>query len=552
MKKEQKVKGSVVILVLLGLFCLGVGQANSATIYYVNASTGSNASNGLSPTVGVLPVGPKQTIQAGVNAASAGDTVQVEGNSGTYTYAEDITIDTGIALVGVGTPEIQTSYGIAFNGNGADSASISGFRITIIGVYSHGISCMSGTDPQIINNIITGGADTIDGIYCDGSSPSIINNTITGNGMNGISCNFSSSPIITNDIITSNTASGIFADGTSSPVISYNDVWDDSPNYSGCSAGTGDISSDPLFVDAADSNYHLKSCSPCVDAGTDTDSMPNTDNDGNPRPYAGGSPDMGAYEYQGTALTADAGAGDTVCSGTCTTLNGSASGGSSPYTYYTYAWSPSTSLSDTTTANPTACPDTTTTYTLTVTDNNGCTDDDQVTVTVNLPPTANAGNDASVCPGACVTLQGLASGGTPTYSYSWSPTTGLSNPNVSNPNACSTATITYTLTVTDANGCTDDDQVTVTVHPSPTANAGNDVSLCSGTCTTLNGLASSGSSPYTYAWSPATGLNNPSIATPTACPTAATTYTLTVTDNNGCTDDDQVTVTVNPSPVASR
>ncbi|MDI6794892.1 MAG: hypothetical protein QME81_18835, partial [bacterium] len=84
------------------------------------------------------------------------------------------------------------------------------------------------------------------------------------------------------------------------------------------------------------------------------------------------------------ALIADAGPDERICTGAYTTLHGSAAGGSSPYTY---AWSPATGLSDTTTANPTACPDTTTTYTLTVTDNNGCTDDDQVAITVNPSPT---------------------------------------------------------------------------------------------------------------------------------------------------------------------
>jgi phosphatidylethanolamine-binding protein (PEBP) family uncharacterized protein len=75
-----------------------------------------------------------------------------------------------------------------------------------------------------------------------------------------------------------------------------------------------------------------------------------------------------------------------------------------------------------------------------------------------------------------------------------------------------------------------------------TANAGNDVAICKGSSTTLNG-----SGGGTYSWSPTGGLSNPNIANPVATPTATTTYTLTVT-NGGCVSTDDVLVTVNPYP----
>ena len=138
-------------------------------------------------------------------------------------------------------------------------------------------------------------------------------------------------------------------------------------------------------------------------------------------------------------------------------------------------------------------------------------------VTVNALPAANAGADVSICTGSSTTLS--ASGGT---SYTWSPTTGLGNPNIANPVASPTTTATYTVTVTDGNGCTDSDPVLVTVN-SATANAGTDVSICSGSSTTL-----SASGGVSYAWSPATGLSNPNITNPVASPTTTTIYTLTV------------------------
>src|SRR5690606_18543161 len=111
---------------------------------------------------------------------------------------------------------------------------------------------------------------------------------------------------------------------------------------------------------------------------------------------------------------------------------------------------------------------------------------------------------------------------------------------------CPTETTVYTVTVVDANGDTDSTTATVTVFPAAVANAGNDVAICPGGSTTLG--ASGG---VTYAWSPGTGLSSTTIAAPTANPTQTTTYTVTVTSANGCTDTDEVTVTVNAVPLVS-
>ncbi|MBL7890635.1 MAG: T9SS type A sorting domain-containing protein [Bacteroidia bacterium] len=53
-----------------------------------------------------------------------------------------------------------------------------------------------------------------------------------------------------------------------------------------------------------------------------------------------------------------------------------------------------------------------------------------------------------------------------------------------------------------------------------------------------------------YSWSPATGLTSTTIANPIASPTGNTTYTVVVTDNNGCTSTDSVAITVSPLPSA--
>lgn len=77
---------------------------------------------------------------------------------------------------------------------------------------------------------------------------------------------------------------------------------------------------------------------------------------------------------------------------------------------------------------------------------------------------ADAGEDVAFCDGSSVSLN--ATGG---VSYTWLPTTGLSNPDIANPVATPSSTTTYTVYVTDANGCTQPDDIVVTVNPIPPA-----------------------------------------------------------------------------------
>jgi hypothetical protein len=224
----------------------------------------------------------------------------------------------------------------------------------------------------------------------------------------------------------------------------------------------------------------------------------------------------------------------TICNGGSTTLTASSSAVS-------YSWSPASSLSNNTIANPVASPTTTTTYTVVGTTAAGCTGQTTKTVTVNPLPTVTVSGVTTICNGSNTTL--TANGAN---SYLWSPATGLSNASIANPVASPTTTTTYTVTGTTAAGCTGSTTVMVTVNPLPTVTITGTNVICTGSNTTLtaNGAAS-------FVWSPATGLSSTTIANPVASPTATTTYTVTGTGANGCTANATVTVTVNPLPVVN-
>ena len=107
-----------------------------------------------------------------------------------------------------------------------------------------------------------------DGITADGSSVSILNSTVAGNGGDGVELLTTTGNVVRDNIIASNGAYGIRCVSVT-PALSYNDVWDNtSGEYSGCSAGTGDISQDPIFCDAPGGDYSVHGSSPSLGAGS--------------------------------------------------------------------------------------------------------------------------------------------------------------------------------------------------------------------------------------------------------------------------------------------
>ncbi len=209
---------------------------------------------------------------------------------------------------------------------------------------------------------------------------------------------------------------------------------------------------------------------------------------------------------------------------TCSNLNNGtasvlASGG---IPSYTYSWMPgnfnSASVSNLASG----------TYTLTTTDNNLCSAVNFVTITEPQTLSAVFINQTNVsCFGGSnggVTVN--ASGGTPNYSYNWLPG------NSSSASLLNVQATTYTVTVTDNNGCQFQNNVSIT---QPAAALSVSVSSTPAACFggasgTLSSIPAGGTGPYTYTWVPG------NIHTQNVQNVLAGTYTLTVTDFNGCTN----------------
>ena len=180
------------------------------------------------------------------------------------------------------------------------------------------------------------------------------------------------------------------------------------------------------------------------------------------------------------------------------------------------------------------------TYTVT---QNGCSATVTQQVLVSSAPIVQVTtfDSTTFCTGGSATL--TATQGT---AYSWT-------------NGATTQSITinqsgsYHVTVTNPGGCPNsvivaNSPVTVTVNPNPIASAGVDQNLLlvAGNSVTIGGAptASSGTSPYTYQWLPVAGLDNSTNANPIVSNiNSNTTYSLFVTDANGCADTDTVNVT---------
>ena len=299
-------------------------------------------------------VNPGQSIQTAIDSASYFDTVEVAAG----TYAENITLKNGVALVGAGASSttIDPNDGTVVTAIGCDpNTRLTGFTITgaagstygggMSNVYSYVIitncafvanwATYGGamrnlhSDPNLINCIFIGNSADMGGAIhnIQYSRPTITNCTFARNSadIGGGMRNHNSTPKIANCIMWQNTAATAdneISNSGSTPIISHSDIagcggsvlWDTSFGTD----GGGNIDLDPMFVldpnaggdgwgddpctpadESANDDYgdlHLLPGSPCIDAGDNGALIANpVDLDGNTR-ISNSVVDMGAYE----------------------------------------------------------------------------------------------------------------------------------------------------------------------------------------------------------------------------------------------------------------
>jgi len=210
----------------------------------------------------------------------------------------------------------------------------------------------------------------------------------------------------------------------------------------------------------------------------------------------------------------------------------SATAGTPPYNY---AWS---TVPVQTNATATGLP--AGTYTVTVTDSSGCITSQSVTISEpdSLVLIASIGNN-DLCGLGNGSASVIVFGGVPEYIYSWN-----SNPPQDGPTAINLPFGTYVVTVIDSNGCSDSAFVGIAEAPSPilTLTGQTNVDCNGGATGTATVLPTSGTTTYFIQWSTV-----PVQTSVTATGLTAGTYTVIVTDINGCADTVAVTITEPPA-----
>jgi len=132
----------------------------------------------------------------------------------------------------------------------------------------------------------------------------------------------------------------------------------------------------------------------------------------------------------------------------------------------------------------------------------------------------------------------------PGVTYTWTPETGLDNPNSANPTATPTETTTYTVTAFKNGGlCTGVDSVKIEALKLPEVTA-KDITLCEGESGEL--WAMSDDEIISWSWTPMTGLSNPNIQNPIVTAFKSETYTVKATNKAGCEITKEINVTVTP------
>ncbi|MCX6311328.1 MAG: gliding motility-associated C-terminal domain-containing protein [Bacteroidetes bacterium] len=233
-------------------------------------------------------------------------------------------------------------------------------------------------------------------------------------------------------------------------------------------------------------------------------------------------------------LSVNAGVDDTICPGSPVQLNGT-----SPDPITGWSWLPTLGLNNPNIANPIASPTVTTTYTLTGT-NGICSVTDIVTIVVNNSSlTCTTAQTNPMCFSNCngsATVTVTSSNGP--FTYLWLPSGGTGA------SATGLCAGTYSCTITAPLGCSLTQSFTITQPPVLAFTMNTVPADCDAPNGTATATPTGGTTPYTYLWSNGQ-------TTQTATNLAMGTYGVTVTDANGCTQIQSISVFQATPPVAT-
>ncbi|QLE00027.1 DUF11 domain-containing protein [Galbibacter sp. BG1] len=241
-------------------------------------------------------------------------------------------------------------------------------------------------------------------------------------------------------------------------------------------------------------------------------------------------------------------------------INLTPAGGTSPYTY---AWTttdgtiPAGQEDNQDISNLTAG-----TYTATITDTNGCTNPTPISVTITEPGAVVSGSTTStdvLCNGDSTgSIDLTPAGGVAPYTFAWNTTNGTI-PAGQNSNEDLTGLVagTYTVVITDSNGCTNPNAISVQIsepsNPITSTISQTNVACFGDSTGAINSTPSGGTAPYTFAWSSPSGADITGQETnEDLTGLAAGTYSVTITDVNGCTfTPNDIIITQPTAPVSA-